>query len=192
LKSRNSSDLRTVDVARRSGYSVQQVRNLERAGVLPPAGRTPSGYRIYSELHVHATLAYRALAAGTGPVEARRILRAATGHPRSDALALVDAAHARLDAERRELRLAMQAAGAIAAEPIDGVRPTDSMSIAELATALGVRPSTLRHWDAEGVWWSLAAVRYENRGATRPIGSETPASSTSYGWRVIESPPSRA
>src|SRR5690606_20206511 len=31
----------------------------------------------------------------------------------------------------------------------DDVRPSDAMSISELAAALGVRPSTLRHWEAE-------------------------------------------
>jgi len=143
--------MRTVDIARQTGYSVQQVRNLERDGVLPHAGRTPTGYRIYAEPHLHSALAYRALAAGTGPVEAKRILRAAHAHPTSDVLALLDAAHARLDTERQELKLAKEAAEAIAEEPIDGVRPSDSMSISELATAIGVRPSTLRHWDAEGL-----------------------------------------
>jgi len=70
---------------------------------------------------------------------------------RDDLLALLDAAHARLHAERRELELAKEAAGVIAAEPIENPRPSDSMSISELADALGVRPSTLRHWDAEGL-----------------------------------------
>ncbi|MBF8189474.1 MerR family transcriptional regulator [Nonomuraea sp. K274] len=143
--------MRTADIARQTGYSVQQIRNLEQDGVLPRAARTPTGYRIYAEPHLHSALAYRALAAGTGPVEAKKILRAAHEHPASDALALLDAAHARLHTERRELALAKEAAQAIAAEPITGVRPSDSMTITELATALGVRPSTLRHWDAEGL-----------------------------------------
>ncbi|HYQ67752.1 MerR family transcriptional regulator [Actinophytocola sp.] len=138
--------MRTVDLARRSGYSVQQVRNLERDGVLPPAVRTPAGYRTYAEPHLHAALAYRALAAGVGPVEAKRIMRAGP-----DMLALLDAAHARLHTERRELDLARQAAEAIAGEPIAEVRPADSMTVTELAAALGVRASTLRHWDAEGL-----------------------------------------
>ncbi|QUX29005.1 MerR family DNA-binding transcriptional regulator [Nocardiopsis akebiae] len=151
MESRNSTALRTIDVARRSGYSVQQVRNLERDGVLPPAARTASGYRVYAEAHVCSALAYRALAAGTGPVEAGRIVRAAHGYPASDPLALLDAAHARLHTERRELGLAREAAEAIAAEPVGDVRPADSMGVSELAAALGVRPSTLRHWDAEGL-----------------------------------------
>ncbi|HEX6359826.1 MerR family transcriptional regulator [Actinophytocola sp.] len=143
--------MRTVDVGRRAGYSVQQVRNLERDGVLPPATRTATGYRAYDERHVRSALAYRVLAVAAGPVEAKRIVRAAHAYPASDLLALLDAAHARLDTERRELALAREAAEAIAAEPIDDVRPTDTMTITELADALGIRPSALRHWEAEGL-----------------------------------------
>ncbi|WP_159921924.1 MULTISPECIES: MerR family transcriptional regulator [Nocardia] len=146
-----NSSMRTVDVARRAGYSVQQIRNLERDGVLPSALRTASGYRRYGEIHLRCALAYRALAAGVGPVEAKRIVRAVHERPIAEVLALLDAAHARLDRERRDLGLAKRAAEAISAEPIDDVRPSDSMSVSELAAALGVRPSTLRHWDAEGL-----------------------------------------
>ncbi|MFB8274419.1 MerR family transcriptional regulator [Nocardia colli] len=142
---------RTVDIARSAGYSVQQVRNLERAGVLPPATRTATGHRIYGDIHLHSALAYRALAAGAGPTEAKRILRAFHNGPTPDALALLDAAHARLHTERIELGHAKQAAASISLEPIDDVHSSDSMSIAELADALGIRPSTLRHWDAEGL-----------------------------------------
>ena len=87
------SGLRTVDVARRAGYSVQQVRDLERDGVLPPVPRTGSGYRSWTGAHVHAVLAYRAVAAAIGPVEARRLLRAAYDDPPSQLLAFLDAAH---------------------------------------------------------------------------------------------------
>jgi DNA-binding transcriptional MerR regulator len=150
MRSRKSG-LRTVDLARRVGYSVQQIRDLEHDGVLPPAPRTATGYRTYTETHVLAALAYRSLATGVGPVEAKRLLRAAHRYPGSDLLALLDDAHARLHLERQELRLAREAAVAIAKEPIESVRPSDSMSISELANALGIRPSTLRHWDAEGL-----------------------------------------
>lgn len=151
MTSLESQVKRTVDIARSAGYSVQQVRNLERAGVLPPATRTATGHRIYGEIHLHSALAYRALATGAGPAEAKRILRAFHHGPIADALALLDAAHARLHTERIELGHAQQAAASISLEPIDDVRSSDSMSIAELADALGIRTSTLRHWDAEGL-----------------------------------------
>ncbi|MFE6923154.1 MerR family transcriptional regulator [Nocardia sp. NPDC057663] len=147
----NSPAGRTVDVARRAGYSVQQVRNLERDGVLPSADRSPGGHRFYREIHVRSALAYRALAAGVGPVEAKRIIRTVHAGDQARALAMLDAAHAGLHTERVDLELARQAAEAIATEPITEVRGSDAMSIAELATALGVRTSTLRHWDAEGL-----------------------------------------
>jgi DNA-binding transcriptional MerR regulator len=130
---------------------VQQIRNLERDGVLPAVGRTPNGFRRYTEAHTQAALAYRALAAGVGPVEAKSVMRAAHRYPDSDLLAMLDAAHARLAAERRDLALATAAVRAIATEPIEDPRPADAMTISELAGALGVRPSTLRHWDAEGL-----------------------------------------
>jgi DNA-binding transcriptional MerR regulator len=144
-----SGEMRTVDVARWAGYSVQQIRNLERDGVLPPVTRTATGYRIYGEVHLQSALAYRALAAGAGPMEAKKIVRAVHQLPTAQALALLDAAHARLDTERTELSQAREAARAIAGEPIGEVSASDSMGVAELAGALGVRPSTLRHWDAE-------------------------------------------
>ncbi|WP_217644458.1 MerR family DNA-binding transcriptional regulator [Geodermatophilus amargosae] len=75
------SGLRTVDVARRAGYSVQQVRDLEADGVLPPADRTASGYRTFAEVHVRAALAYRSLAAAVGAVHARELVRTATRCP---------------------------------------------------------------------------------------------------------------
>lgn len=151
MPTRHGDILRTADVARRCGYSVEQVRKLERAGVLPPARRTPAGYRCYEQRHVDCALAYRALAAGAGPVEAARIVRAAHSGPAAELLAMVDAAHARLDTQRRDLAAARTAAAAIDAEPIDAVHSSDAMTVSELAGALGVRASTLRHWDAAGL-----------------------------------------
>lgn len=142
---------RTVDIARDTGYSVQQIRNLERAGVLPPATRSTTGYRAYAEIHLHSALAYRALAAGIGPTEAKKILQAMHTRPLAEALALLDAAHACLHSERIDLAHATRAAESISTEPITDVHTSDSMTVAELATALGIRPSALRHWEAEGL-----------------------------------------
>lgn len=147
----NRDGWRTGALARRAGYSAQQIRNLEEAGVLPPADRTDAGYRSYREVHLQCALAYRALAAGLGPVAAKDLLRLVHTGTTGEVLARLDAAHAGLDRERAEVRLARAAVAAIAEEPIQDVRPSDSMGVAELAAALGVRPSTLRHWDAEGL-----------------------------------------
>ena len=45
-------ELRIGAVARQAGVSVDTVRYYERRGLLRPAGRLPSGYRVYSDAAV--------------------------------------------------------------------------------------------------------------------------------------------
>lgn len=145
--------LRTADVARESGYSAQQVRDLERLGVIPPAERSGNGYRVYTPVHVRALLAYRGLAAAAGPVDARAMLAGLRGATVAEAAAAVGALHVRLARERDEALRARQALHAIRAEvdEADPGRDEDAMTITELAGALDVRPSTLRFWEDEGL-----------------------------------------
>ncbi|MFD7226510.1 MerR family transcriptional regulator [Streptomyces sp. NPDC059892] len=159
--------LRTVDVARESGYSVQQVRDLERLGVIPPAARSGNGYRAYTPLHVHALRAYRGLAGAVGPVAARQTLAELRTKPIAEAAAAISAVHVRLARERDEALRAQEALGAIEAEAAAPgfERENDAMTITELAEALHVRPSALRFWEQEGLVTpervtSLRARRY--------------------------------
>lgn len=152
---------------------MQQVRDLERLGVVPPAVRAANGYRAYTATHVRALRAYRGLASAAGPVEARRLLAATfagaqgdlagPGTRLADAAAAIGAVHVRLARERDEALRAREALRAIQAEAAapavapaayDAARPDragDHMTITELAAALGVRTSTLRFWEQEGL-----------------------------------------
>lgn len=169
--------LRTAEVATAAGYSVQQVRDLERLGVIPPAARSETGYRRYAPIHVHALRAYRGLARAVGPVEARRMLAELRTGSVADAASTIIAVHARLARERDDLLRARAAlrsirsefggpdaasAGGAGADPdtgtrtvadadADAVADADAMSITELAGALQVRTSTLRFWEDEGL-----------------------------------------
>ncbi len=58
--------LRTIDLARAAGISVQQVRNYEALGLLPPASRSKSGYRLYTQRHLAALKTARGLVGGYG------------------------------------------------------------------------------------------------------------------------------
>jgi DNA-binding transcriptional MerR regulator len=140
--------MRTVDVARQAACSAQQVRKLEAAGVLPPVKRTPGGWREFDGTHLASLLAYQGLSVAVGPVQARHLM--VTAHSDLPALmAKIDAAHARLHRERCDLAEAREAVRHISNEPIVNVKASDAMSITELASALDVRTSTLRHWEAE-------------------------------------------
>ncbi|WP_264029277.1 MerR family transcriptional regulator [Cellulosimicrobium sp. SH8] len=170
-----SRPLRTSDVARATGWSVQQVRDLEALGVLPPAGRSANGYRTFGDEHVLALRAYRGLATAVGPVEARRVLRAVRTLSRDEATALVGALHVTLAREREEALAARRALLAIRAEGDDEARPPGDvtagqddadasvLTITQLAAALGVRASTLRFWEREGL---LAPDRVASRAGS--------------------------
>jgi len=84
---------RPVDLARRHGLSAQAVRNYEQAGVLPPAARTATGYRVYTDDHALALDAYVALLPGYGYRAAGEIMRSALRGDLPTALAVLDAAH---------------------------------------------------------------------------------------------------
>jgi DNA-binding transcriptional MerR regulator len=41
------------EAARRSGFTIKALRFYERRGLLPPSGRRPNGYRLYSDADCH-------------------------------------------------------------------------------------------------------------------------------------------
>ncbi|MFC7330865.1 MerR family transcriptional regulator [Marinactinospora rubrisoli] len=148
----NRTTLRPVDLARAAGVSTQQIRNYEEAGILPPAPRTESGYRVFGPRHLAAVLTFRALARGRGPVTAQAIMLAVHDGDVPRALAMVDADHAALHEQRRSLQAAGEALAALAGqEPGTAATPRSGLRIGEVAAVLGVRTSTLRVWESAGL-----------------------------------------
>ncbi|MGW0877436.1 MerR family transcriptional regulator [Streptomyces sp. NPDC002740] len=148
--------LRSVDLARLAGLSTQQIRNYEEAGVLPPAARTASGYRTFTDVHRQALTTYRTLVKGYGPVVAARIMRTLHTGDVPAALALVDGAHAALHEERGALRATGEALAALGPPgPVTAgtgsAAPRSGLRIGEVAALLGVRTSALRVWEAAGL-----------------------------------------
>ncbi|MEU3661800.1 TioE family transcriptional regulator [Streptomyces sp. NPDC032940] len=146
--------LRPVDLARRHGLSTQAVRNYEEAGILPAAGRTPSGYRAYTPLHAGALRAFLALVPGHGHRTAASIMRAVNRGEDDEAYRLVDESHAQLLDDRRTLRAVERALRDL--EPAAAPEPAPSAGsgavfIGPLAGRLGIRPATLRAWERAGL-----------------------------------------
>lgn len=83
----------TSRLAAVSGYSVQQIRDLEHLDVIPPAVRQPNGYRQFTSIHVTALRAYRHLAIAVGPVVARATMREMRHLPSDEAIARIVALH---------------------------------------------------------------------------------------------------
>lgn len=159
--------LSTTQVARSAGCSAQLVRDLEAAGVIPRAVREPNGYRRFTVVHLAAVRAHRSLAAAVGPSTAREVLQHLGSDPADDALARLSALHVDLVRSREQALHALEAVATIRAE---GPGPSgeedlagpSTMTITQLAEALGVRPSTLRFWEQEGL---VTPVRQGRLGA---------------------------
>ncbi len=143
----------TGRLAALTGYSVQQIRDLERLGVIPPALRQVNGYRQFTATHATALGAYRQLAIAVGPVTARETMTDLHRLPYEEAVATIVALHTGLARSRAEVRAALSALDDIVAEHHSEAPPVpaDFMSITELSAALGVRASTLRFWDRQGL-----------------------------------------
>ncbi|MEE1738721.1 TioE family transcriptional regulator [Streptomyces sp. BE147] len=156
--------LRPVDLARGHGLSTQAVRNYEAAGVLPPAARTPHGYRTYTSLHRGALRAFLALVSGHGHRTATSIMRAVNQGAVERAFHLIDESHAQLLDDRRTLQAVESALRDLeptsVSEPGPGSGPgfggaagsgPGGMFIGPLAQRLGIRPATLRAWERAGL-----------------------------------------
>jgi len=73
-------------VARRSGFTVKALHFYERRGLLPPAGRSPGGYRLYTEADLHRLAFIRQAKVLGLPLDAiRELVDAAREEPRGKA-----------------------------------------------------------------------------------------------------------
>ncbi|MEU4311480.1 TioE family transcriptional regulator [Nocardia sp. NPDC024068] len=148
------STLRPTDLAREHGLSTQAVRNYERDGFLPAAGRTPSGYRVYTELHAAALRAYLALVTAYGHDLAGRIMTEIHHGELDSALELLDRGHQQLLRDRETLSAVRAAIDHLTAASADlRERPSDAATrtVGELAHRLRVTPATLRAWERAGI-----------------------------------------
>ncbi|MDF4251352.1 MerR family DNA-binding transcriptional regulator [Streptomyces sp. WMMB303] len=155
--------LRPVDLARGHGLSTQAVRNYEADGILPPADRTDHGYRTYTPLHARALRAFLALLPGHGHRAAASIMRAVNEDAVEEALRLVDETHVQLLDDRRTLQAVEsalrdlrsagsgRAAGSAGPAGTPGATDAGGRFIGPLAEELGIRPATLRKWEAAGL-----------------------------------------
>ncbi|WP_416967896.1 TioE family transcriptional regulator [Streptomyces sp. 4F14] len=158
--------LRPVDLARAHGLSTQAVRNYEEEGILPAAGRTVHGYRIYTATHARALGAFLALVPGHGHRTATAIMRAVNSGAVDEALRLVDGSHAQLLEDRSTLEAVEGALG-----DLTPVAESGGVFIGVLAGRLGVRAATLRKWERAGlvlpVRDAVTGYRVYDAGAVR-------------------------
>jgi DNA-binding transcriptional MerR regulator len=143
--------LRTIDLAQAGHISVQQVRNYEASGFIPPAERSPGGYRLYTQKHLVALKTARSLLGGYGWQRARAIMQAVHQGKLSVALTLIDERHAELASKRLQLEQTLAALSTLAAQsaPRASTRHSQRLRVGEAAKQVGVRVSALRFWEQQ-------------------------------------------
>jgi DNA-binding transcriptional MerR regulator len=144
------SIVRPTDLAREHRLSTQAVRNYERDGFIPPAERTPSGYRVYTDVHAAALRAYVALVAAYGHAAAGQIMNALHDSALDDALLVIDRGHGQMLRDRATLDAVREAMRDLPAGP-DSARGSGGWTIGELARRLRLTPATLRTWESAGI-----------------------------------------
>lgn len=145
--------LRTKDLAQAGHLSVQQMRNYEALGLLPPAEREPNGYRRYTAKHLAALTTARSLVSGYGWLRTRAIMQAVHAGRLADALALIDARHTELASRRVQLEQTLAALGTLVAQPdsLVGPRHARPLHVGEAAQQVGVRVSAVHFWEQQGL-----------------------------------------
>jgi DNA-binding transcriptional MerR regulator len=145
--------LRTIDLAQAGDVSVQQVRNYENSGVIPPAERSAAGYRRYTQKHLSALKAVQSLLGGYGWPRARAMMQAVHQGDLSAALTLIDERHAELCRTRVQLEQTLAALSTLAAQsaPLAGTRYSQRLRVGEAAEQVGARVSALHFWEQQGL-----------------------------------------
>jgi DNA-binding transcriptional MerR regulator len=145
--------LRTIDLAQAGQISVQQVRNYEASGLIPTAGRSPGGYRLYTQTHLVALKTARSLAGGYGWQRSRSIMQAAHQGKLAVALALIDERHAELASKRLQFEQTLGVLRMLAAQaaPVVNTRHSQRLRVGEAAKQVGVRVSALHFWEQQGL-----------------------------------------
>jgi DNA-binding transcriptional MerR regulator len=147
--------LYTSDVAKAVGVHPNTVRRYEERGYLPSVPRSPSGYRLYSRLHLEQMrLAHIAL---RGPWPGRSIRRSAVALVQQAATGdlggALEGAYRHLALVQAEWAQADAAAGLLErwAEGIVVDATARTLQIGETARLLGVSSDALRNWERNGL-----------------------------------------
>ncbi|HEU5439396.1 MAG TPA: MerR family transcriptional regulator [Ktedonobacterales bacterium] len=143
--------LRTHDLALAAGISVQQVRNYEAKVLIPPAQRSPCGYRLYSRKHLAALQTVRSLLPGYGWPRTSAIMRALHHGDLSAALAIIDERHAELAGKRRQTAQTLPALRTLASQAgaPHTTQPSQPLRVGEAAKQVGVRASAVHFWEQQ-------------------------------------------
>jgi DNA-binding transcriptional MerR regulator len=185
--------LRTHDLARAGGISVQQVRNYEANGLIPKVPRSPSGYRLYTQQHLAALHTVKSLVPGYGWQRTSAIMQALHRGDLSAALATIDERHAELASKRRQVEQTLVALRTLAAQSdaLHRSQHSQPVRVGDAAKQVGVRVSAVHFWEQQGLLHPLrepqSRYRLYDEHQLRRLRVVALLRDASYPFNVIQS-----
>jgi DNA-binding transcriptional MerR regulator len=165
--------LRVGELARRTGLTVRALHHWEEEGLIVPATRSESGYRLYGEAEVERLLRILALRQlGLSLAEVRDCL----DRPEGSLARVVDRALARLDGELERQRRLRERLALLA----ERLRAADGASLDELLQTMEVLTMFEKYYD-EGQLRQLAE-RGNALGAERTAADSPEAGGLARRW----------
>lgn len=147
--------LRTSDLADAVGIHPNTVRRYEEWGLIPPAARSPAGYRLFTQRHLDCLILARSIYSTAYPGRELRASGKSIIHWAVEGRwdAALESAQAHLALVEEEIRLAEHAANLLErwANKDKDAPEEKPLGIREAATLLGVSKDKLRNWERNGL-----------------------------------------
>lgn len=153
--------MRPIDIARKLKLSTSALRNYEAQGLVPPAERSESGYRLYTDVHAAYFACIKAMSPGFGMEVTAEVLRHVQAGQLDAAFWRVNEVQAQLQQDKklaeRNVQMLEEAAGKQAEHGVAG----KWLTIKDAASVTGLPSSTIRHWEKTGL---ITTVRDPKNG----------------------------
>lgn len=142
--------LRPKKLAGKFGISANTLRNYEAKGIIPPAERSATGYRMYTERHDAYLACIQAMSPAFGMEVTTEVLHCLQRNALDDALWIVREGEVMLHRQKADLDQLITELKSYA----DGSQAYDlnqRFSIHEVSRRTGVSKSAIRYWEKSGL-----------------------------------------
>ncbi|MCI1775798.1 MAG: MerR family DNA-binding transcriptional regulator [Paenibacillus lautus] len=140
-----------IQMAKKLNVSTTTLRRYENLGLVPDVPRTSSNRRYYTPLHVQAFLALRSLVQGFDLPIAYEVMSLLKEGYVEQALWMINVQQYNIQVEKQRVEEIMRLIHQTDFSKYRNIQVTDEMKIGEVAVIAGVNPSTIRHWENEGL-----------------------------------------
>ncbi|SFL58321.1 DNA-binding transcriptional regulator, MerR family [Gracilibacillus orientalis] len=143
--------MRPIDIARKLNITTSTLRHYETWGIVPQTERKENGFRIYTEEHVAYFECIRAMNTGFGMGFVKEIMPLIHEKKFTEVLWLVNEKQAELRKEKEKTEKVIEVLKLEDPEKVPLKKQKNSYTIGEVAVALDLPTTVLRHWEKEGL-----------------------------------------